>query len=203
MAKNSIILLVLLLITPKANAALVEYDLNCAGSYAENQIWTVDFDIGTAFYEISNIYIDLSGSIYASAYFILPSGPIEACDAYFRPQLYELSSSTSLGFAYVFGGQSSLPSPETFDLQLQFDVSDFSPLLDGIGTIKIGFHPTYPTEMVLSEKIADASGQLDPAKLIFDGTIIPEPATLLLLAFGALMLRKKTSVLENPSAGNK
>lgn len=191
MAKKSIILVASLLITANAGADIVQYDLNCAGSYAENQIWTADFDIGTAFYEISGIYIDFSGSINASAYLFLPSGPVESYDAYFNPQLYELSSSTSLGSASVFRGQSSYPAPEPFDLQLQFDVSDFSPLLDGTGTIKIGFHPTFPVEMVLMEKIADASGQLNPAKLIFDGTIIPEPATLLLLAFGSLTLRKK------------
>ena len=185
MTKKSIILVAAIFFMPvKTKAAIVEYDLNCAGSYAENQIWTADFDIGTAFSDISNIYIDLSGSINASAWFFLPSGPLQSYDAYFKPQLYELNSSTSLGSAYVFGGQSSYPSPEAFDLQLQFDVSDFSPLLDGIGTIKIGFHPTYPMEMVLMDKIADASGQLNSAKLIFDGTIIPEPSTLLLFGIG-------------------
>ena len=197
MARQSLILPALaavFLIPVKTNAALIECNLNSIGPYVENQVWTADFDLGVAFTEISSVYIDFCGSIHASAYRWLPSGPVvsvESYDAYFKPQLYELGSATPLGSAYLYGGQSTYPAPEVFDTQLPFAVSDFSPLLDGIGTIEIGFHPTYPLETVLMEKIEDAFGHIDCATLVFDGTVVPEPATVLLLAFGALTLRKK------------
>ncbi|MHC4364061.1 MAG: PEP-CTERM sorting domain-containing protein [Planctomycetota bacterium] len=194
MARKSLILPVLaaiFLLPVKTNAALIGCNLNSTGPYAENQVWTADFDLGVAFTEISSVYIDFCGSIGASAYMWLPSGPVESYDAYFKPQLYELGSGTPLGSAYLYGGQGTYPAPEAFDTQLPLAVSDFSPLLDGIGTIKIGFHPTYPMETVLMEKVEDAFGHIDCATLVFDGTVVPEPTTVLLLAFGALALRKK------------
>lgn len=197
MARKALILPVLaaiFLIPVKTNAALIGCNLNSTGPYAENQVWTADFDLGVAFTEISSVYIDFCGSIGASAYRWLPSGPVvsvESYDAYFNPQLYELGSGTPLGSAYLYGGHGTYPAPEVFDTQLPLAVSDFSQLLDGIGTIEIGFHPTYPLETVLMEKIDDAFGHIDCATLVFDGTVVPEPATVLLLAFGALTCRKK------------
>ena len=198
MAKKSIILVAALLITAKDNADIVEYNLHCDRSYWPGSTWTADFDVGTAFTEISHIYIDWSGSITAAKfepiYFPIP-GFEPYRDGYFKAELYEFNSSGSLDNRFVYRGEQTAPAPETFDLQSEFSLNDYSPFLDGVGSIKIKFGQTYPFEWYAEPRIirivSNASGQLNPAKLIIDGTIIPEPATLFLLAFGALTLRNK------------
>jgi hypothetical protein len=198
MPKKSIILLAALLIAAKANADIVEYELNCEGSYTVSQNWTADFDLGIIFSEISHIYLDWSGSITAVEFEpIYHPMPIfqPYYDGYFRAELYEFNSTSSLAHGSVSGGQETAPSPESFDFKSEFYLNNYSPFLDGVGSIKIEFRRTHPLLWYIDPPIirivSDASGQLDPAKLIFDGTIIPEPATLLFLAFGALTLRKK------------
>ncbi len=45
---------------------VVELPLNCAGFYDVNTpAWTMDFDLGVTFSEISNVYIDWSGLVTA------------------------------------------------------------------------------------------------------------------------------------------
>jgi len=196
--KKSIILLAALLIATKANADIVEYDLNCEGSYTVGKNWTADFDLGIIFSEISHIYIDWSGSIKATKfepiYFPIP-GFEPYYDGYFRAELYEFNSSSSLAHRSVYRGEKTAPNRETFDLQSEFNLSNYSPFLDGVGSIKIKFRRTHPllwyADIPVIRIVSDASGQLDSAKLIFDGTIIPEPAAFFLLAFGSLTLRKK------------
>lgn len=198
MPKKSIILVAALLITAKANAAIVEYDLNCQGSYWVGKNWTVDFDLGIIFSEISHIYLDWSGSITAVEFepiFNPIPGFDPYCDGYFKARLYDSGSSTALASRSVYRGADTAPNPESFDLQSEFSLNDYSPFLDGVGSIKITFNQEYHflwgSDIPIIRKLSNASGQLNPAKLIVDGIIIPEPATLLLLAFGTLTLRKK------------
>jgi len=103
MVRKLIILLVVIFSVPaKVNAAIVEYNLSCTGSYAELQTWATDFDLGVEFYEISSIYIDWSGSTSPSEY--LPRGgrPLIICESYYKAKLYELNSNTSLASASKF-----------------------------------------------------------------------------------------------------
>ncbi len=198
MAKKSIILLAALLIAAKANATIVEYNLSCEGSYTHGSNWTTDFDLGIIFSDISHIYLQWSGSITANEFEPIYS-PIPLFepyyDGYFKARLYEFNFTTLLAERSVYGGADTAPNPEPFDLHSEFSMSDYSAFLDGVGSIQIRLGQKYPlawyADIPIVRLVSSASGQLDPAKLIFDGTIIPEPATLLLLAFGTLMLRKK------------
>jgi hypothetical protein len=197
MAKKSIILLAVLLIVTKANATLVEYNLNCGGSYTLSTNWTENFNLGVAFSQVSHIYLQWSGSIKAAHFELIVPIPISEpyCDGFFSAKLYEFNSSTLLANKIVYGGKDTAPNPESFSLQSEFNINDFSPFLDGVGTIKINLGQTYPIEwysdIPLVKKVSDASGQLSPAKLIFNGTVVPEPSIFVLLSLGTLFLKRK------------
>jgi hypothetical protein len=66
--------------------------------------------------------------------------------------------------------------------------ASWSDLLDGQGTVWI-----YYKEAVLSEGwyVEHGSVDLTSAALVVDGTIVPEPATLLLVSFGAFFVRNQ------------
>ncbi|MHC4149133.1 MAG: PEP-CTERM sorting domain-containing protein [Planctomycetota bacterium] len=197
MARKAIILLIAVLIVTKANADIVEYDLNCDRSYTPGSTWTADFDLGVIFSDISHIYLDWSGSITANEFEPIVPGMI--IDQYwygrFKVQLRDFGSTGALAQKTITGGPGTAPDPEPFDLHSEFNMGNYSAFLDGLGSIKITFDQKYPllwySDIPIIRKVSNASGQLDPATLIVDGTVVPEPATLILLTLGTLFLRQK------------
>lgn len=199
MVRKSVILLAVLLIVTRANADIVEYDLNCDGPYSLGQTWSADFDLGVTFSEISDIHLQWAGSIIAVKFEpIIPMPTFDPYyDGYFGANIYELNSGTPFANCFVHAGQETAPNPEPFDLQDKLKSRDYAPFLNGVGSFEVTFGQVYPPEwqmeMPIIALVSNASGQLNSAKLIFNGTVVPvpEPATCILLALGSLFLKRK------------
>ncbi len=169
----------------------VELPLNCTGTYDINTpYWMSNFDLGVTFSEISHVYIDWSGEITAgrAIYYTDPCNPF--------PQ--EVGIYASLGdnpysrYVPVLGGEQTYPAPEPFNCVSEFRLigsSTWSDLLDGQGAIRVQY-----TEVIMmnGSYIEHGSVVLDSAQLVFDGTVVPEPATLALLVLGfAQIIRRR------------
>ncbi len=175
-----------------ARATIVELPLDCAGEYGSGpSYWSTDFDLGVAFTDISHVYMDWSGEITGGLgeYDFHPGEPFPL----------DVGIYASLGFnpglrrVTIWGGKATYPDPELFDCLSEFELSGtstWSDLLDGQGTTQI-----YYTEPIIADGWVVQHGfvTLDSATLVVDGTIVPEPATVSLFAFGALALRAVTS----------
>jgi len=195
MSHKSVLLLIIIIFVNAAAADTVEYDLSCDGYYWLGNTWTQNFDLGVTFSDISSIEICLAGSITAVEF--EPVVPLSIYDRYsdgrFNTSIRDFGSSTALASKSVSAGLDTAPSPEPFNLQSLFSISDYSPFLDGTGSININLSQTYPLLWYsgLLEVVSNASGQIDSAKLVFEGTVVPEPAALLLFGLGALHLLRK------------
>ena len=164
-----------------ANAVIIELPLECEGEYGFHDTWITAFDLGVEFTEISSIYIDWSGEITAF------QGMYGIYASQFVASLYESEPHNYFARAYMAGGTTTYPNSEPFDLQSQF-TDDWTMLLDGQSNIKIWFGDTiHPLGSVVSA----GTGRLDSATLIIEGTIIPEPVTVSLLALGIVLLRRR------------
>jgi len=169
-----------------SQADIVTLPLDCAGEYTSGSIWTTDFDFGVEFTDISHAYIDWSGEITAGLV-ELNSNPDEPFPmdvgiiAYLEPPI---RANTLL-----LGGEPTYPEPEPFDcwseFELEYDVENWSGLLDGQGTISV-----YYTEYIIIEGgyIEHGLVQLDEASLVIDGTPVPEPGTVLFLLTGSFAI---------------
>ncbi|NIP24612.1 MAG: PEP-CTERM sorting domain-containing protein [Phycisphaerae bacterium] len=85
-------------------------------------------------------------------------------------------------------GEATYPEPESFDLQSEFGLpgsTTWSDLLDGQGKIAIDYAVLGGPYVIYVE-----SGFIDlsSAILIVEGTPVPEPATVILLALGVIGL---------------
>ncbi|MHC4736148.1 MAG: PEP-CTERM sorting domain-containing protein [Planctomycetota bacterium] len=183
--------LVLLLSITGADADIVELPLGADGRYDVNsEPWEMDFDLGVTFTDISHVYIDWSGEIMAGlAVDPMRPGP--------QPFPLDVGLLASLGrnpgsrITDVYGGEATYPEPEGFDSRSEFELSwstTWSDLLDGQGTIAIDYTVLGGPYVAYVE-----SGFVDLSSvtLVVEGTPVPEPATLFLVAFGAVMMRKK------------
>jgi hypothetical protein len=144
--------------------------------------WQTSFDFGVTFTEISHVYIDWSGE-FTGGWGSSPS----------NPQLHPLPVGilASLGgnpysrMVEILGGVATSPAPEPFDLasEINDEGSNWSDLLDGQGRFSINY-----TEIIMSNGgyVQHGSVSLDSATLVVDGTLTPEPASLLLLALGTV-----------------
>jgi len=176
-----------------ADADIVELnllDLGCPTEFNwDSPYWTTNFDLGVTFFEISHVYMDWSGEITAGLA-ILYDNPDE-------PFPLDVGVYTSLGFnpylrrATIWGGETTYPETQVFDCLSEIGLtgtSTWSDLLDGQGTITIGY-----TEfiMLFGRYVEHGFVNLTKATLVVDGVIVPEPATFLLMGLGGLLLRKK------------
>ena len=165
-----------------SQAAIFEVPLACEGEYILSDTWNTDFNLGTAFTEITNVYISWSGEITASQDWLFVV-------AYqFVASLYELNPHDYYSRAYVMGGVDTYPDAEPFNLESVFDNDDWSLLLDGQSSIEISF---WDTIHPLGSDGNDGTGTLNPATLVIEGNVVPEPGTVLLFGLGGLLLRRR------------
>jgi len=192
MGKNvAISALVVLLVITGADAAIVELPLGAEGRYDCNSPYLqTDFDLGVAFTEISNVYIDWSGEITGG----LATDPMIPGP---QPFPIDVGLHASLGsnpwprFTDVYGGEATYPEPEGFDFQSEFGLpgaTTWSDLLDGQGTISIG-HVVLGGPYLTYVEFGFVG--LSSAILVVEGTPVPEPATILLSGFGIVGVRTK------------
>ncbi len=191
----AIIALIVLFSITSAVADIVEldlFDLGCPSVYDPDSLyWTMDFDLGVTFIEISNVYIDWAGEITAGLVedFENPDDifiyPIDA-GIFASLGVYPFLSITT-----VMGGETTYPDPQVFDCLSEFRLlgTTRSDLLDGQGSIAIEYNQTSLTGW--RDYIEYGSVTLDRAALIVEG-VIPEPATILLLGLGLLLLKRRT-----------
>ena len=177
--KKWILLLFLLFGITAANAAIVEFPLAAEGLYDNNSpYWQSSFDLGVSFTEITNVYIDWSGTIKASLVGIIERPGSSPYNAMFMAKLYglELDLYYYSGSVEVYAGKETYPEPEPFDVQSQFTDQGWSMLLDGRGQVEILLHEgLLPAVAYIIE---DPSGQIYSATLIFEGTLDREPAII-------------------------
>jgi hypothetical protein len=151
----------------------------------------MDFDLGVEFSEISHVYINWSGEINAG----LSQGIGDPEPIPFYGQLTAgigpIPGEGWLRSASVWGGVSTYPDPEPFNLSSEFFLYQpgvtWDSFLDGKERITI-FIPSMVGD---PPPISQGSVVLNNATLIVDGTIIPEPATFVLLGLGFLPIRRK------------
>ncbi len=174
------------------DAAIVELPLTCEGRYDFNSpYWTTDFGLGVTFTEISHVYIDWSGEITAGlAVDPMRPGP--------QPFPEDVGLSAGLGRAPFwrhtgfYGGAALYPEPEVFDFKSEFELGSmpWSELFDGQCRIEINYVAVIGPYLTFVE-----SGFVDlsSATLVVEGTPVPEPATILLLALGIIGVRIRNS----------
>jgi len=163
--------------------------LNVSGNYNGNST-PFSFDLGTALSEVHSVSFVCAGRITAGV------------DWYDEPFSWNfvalLEPETSFIIAYgPLAGAATYPNPEPFSWQSEFNLysGDWNFLLDGIASGEVGFPivggkapgpQVYPT------------GYIDSASIVVDATVIPEPATFLLLGFSVVLVLKKTIVFSQP-----
>ncbi len=171
-------LLIILLSLPglkEANAHLYEIPLECEGYYVREQTWTADFDLNTTLIEISDIYIDWSGSIRAEFAEDIVTGERFPMDAQFVAYIYDSFTHDFCGSASIRTGATTYPNPEPFDLKSTFSNRGWSMLLNGQGTIEVGFWGVHRPMTIVT--IEDPNGELTSATLVIEANP-PEPRTI-------------------------
>src|SRR3972149_227859 len=114
-------------------------DLGCPTEFDhDSTYWRADIDLGVTFTEITNVYIDWSGGITAALAVQLDPRTLEPIG---DPFPIDVGIEASIGippnwnYTSTWGGASTYPFPETFDLLSEIEASNWSDLLDGQGVI--------------------------------------------------------------------
>jgi hypothetical protein len=175
-----------------ARADIVELPLAATGIYDhDTPQWTSDFDLGVTLTEISNVYIDWSGEIIAGLAIKYDPQTFEPSEPFpMDVGIYAfLGSNPYPRVTDVWGGPLTYPAPELFDRVSELELlgtTTWSDLLDGKGRIVIGYEEAI---MLYGHYIGHGSITLNNATLIVEGVIVPEPASILLLAMCAIWAR--------------
>ncbi|MBN1844555.1 MAG: hypothetical protein JW810_02650 [Sedimentisphaerales bacterium] len=174
----------------------VELDLLALGCPQEfpgsGDYWESDFDLGVAFSDISHVYIDWTGGITAG---LIQNYHPQTFEPVGDPFPEEVGIYVYMGwnpdgrYEEIWGDVSTYPNPDVFDTVMEIELhhhTTWSDWLDGRGTVTVG----YTRSIVLFGGYIDyGSVVLDEASLIIDGTVIPEPVGMVLLAAGWVGLR--------------
>lgn len=195
MSRSLIIFIVLIFATTGiGEAVIVELPLDCTGTYDhDNPYWETDFDLGVEFTEISGVYIDWRGEITGGL--VQNVSPI-TFEPIGDPRPVDTGIEASLGFnpslriTSVRCGSETYPDAELFDLVSEIDLpysSTWSDILDGKGKIVFDYSNLI---ILYGYYIERGKVVINDSTLIIEGTIVPEPATVLLFCIGAVALRK-------------
>jgi hypothetical protein len=196
MMRRGVEVAVLLLFTVAAYGDVISLPLNgSAGFYDINTpTWTYNFDLGVTFSQISHVYIDWSGEITGGQEQWMNNPTLMTIDG---TLIAYLGAYPQLRGASVSGGKSTFPASDPFDVQTTFSIlygsNTWDNLLDGKENISIDLYSSFKT--IPEIKIIDYGRVvLNDATLIVEGTIVPEPTTLMLFGFGfTQILRRKKS----------
>jgi hypothetical protein len=172
-----------------ACADTVTLDLFSIGCPTEfGPYWQADFDLGVTFTQINHVYIDWSGGITAALVQYYDSNSMPEGE----PQPIDVGVYASLGFnpglrrIEVWGGEEEYSLPYIFNSKSEILVggtTTWSDLLDGTGKITVGYTAPW---IIGGDIMQHGSIDLNKATLVIDGNIVPEPATFLLIVFGAI-----------------
>lgn len=167
------------------------FDLGCPTEFNfDSPYWQTEFDLGVTFIEISNTYMEWSGEVTAGLGVNLEppvSQPFPLEDGI----IAWLEGDPWPHFADFYGGETTYPNPEVFDEWSKFDAwgTTWSYLLGGQGTISVGF----AVKGGLVGYIEYGFVELEKINLVFEGRVVPEPATILFIAVGTFWIRLKKS----------
>ena len=192
--KAAIITIVLALATGAVVADVITLPLNgSAGLYDINTpAWSYNFDLGVTFSQISNVYIDWSGQITGGQSQWMSNPNLMTIDG---TLIAYLGAYPQLRAASVSRGISTYPDPEPFEVQTTFSIlygsNTWDNLLDGKEIISIDLNSSFKTIPEI-KTIDYGRVVLNDATLTIEGTVVPEPASLLLIGIGGLSLRRRS-----------
>lgn len=180
--KNLILIALVTIAIATANATIIEIPLDITGQYDFRSARSSSFDFGVSFSQINDIYIDWSGQVVGAE---LQMGGVTGTQ--FVATLYESDPQSYYARASVYGGRTTYPTPEPFNLQSSFTDEGWAEFYDGQGNIKIWFGDSFHPDMIVSQP----TGQINSATLVIDGVIVPEPMTIILFGTGSLFVFRK------------
>ena len=180
-----------------AEAAVVPIPLDCSGTYVDGAEWSTELNLNEQFSQINSLSIQWSGSVTSETYYAIsgPHTPSVVRPGAFIANLSKSNPDSGIGQAVSDQSQSDLYfnnplEPFSGTDAITISSSKLHYLLEGPVTLSIspggigiilGIYAPY-----------DASdGVIDSAVLLVDGTLIPEPATIILLGLGGLILKRR------------
>jgi hypothetical protein len=154
------------------------------------------FDVGLGFSEIQNVWIVVEAEVFAQEY--------DYCGTLFDPKpcvhvfnhvgffaIMDKEDSPNLGSVFSWG--LSFSDDENALEGYGVDVAVFNNqlvgwdfLLDGQGSLKLYWHAPAFLSHVIIHSVIDPSGEIFNARLIIEGTPVPEPAASLMSEDGIL-----------------